>query len=766
MIEKLSKKIVLFYQISFAFIIFLSLGVLLYFWKLGFIDGSKGRDLHQASFIMENYESRQVLKEVKEQIINENPKLAIQKIKDVENELEFVNERVSSDSFEPVKASIQLLKKSSGKLISYSKVDKIVNVFSEKLDKFYNYVRENNWRTLTRMSDRIFTQVKGHINKNKLSSLVKVINRDFDTMLKVTANSILSRADKAEIKTRIESLKFEVQMIEKYSAERAAFLKQYKKTNSLISKWMQKLAPEVTMQKMEVEQMGRQYVMGLLSIALFSSVLFVLGFFVVNLFNRKNQILLEDKIESYINDQIIDGLPLEEEYFSKNFGSITQNISQYLHKRMSFGSIFQDAMPFSSLLLDANLKVQWANGQFCEDWCLSEEEMKKDYMSWDFLNKLTNLGHDDPVIEALKHGIAGIYQVQLKANDSTQTRPFEMFVSPVQYQNEKKVMLFFYDLSNLEETIREQASSLVTPVRKSLSQILDNSFNPDDKDLAYEFSIAEIDDILENFKAVSAMQANRESEFISHIEHLSAQIEMYKEKARSVVDKAEQSIQTARVSGQALKIFKENVIGLSELAKSLDKASIRSKEIIYANINALSSTVNKIDSSKMITKELMDVMPKFNLMKDDLRLCKTTLYEQKAKLGAELSSLKKIYSQKSGHSQSLDKVVERYSQFEKTVEDMDKKVSSLELLLSKVGMMAQTNEQKLAKIDSQYEKQQVAICEEEIQLLKKVTAGSRESIEVKEEHIVASLQEIFKATKSTIHLSTDMRGEFKDQISM
>ena len=199
---------------------------------------------------------------------------------------------------------------------------------------------------------------------------------------------------------------------------------------------------------------------------------------------------------------------------------------------------------------------------------------------------------------------------------------------------------------------------------------------------------------------------------------------------------------------------------------SFFNADIRSKEIIYANINALSSTVNKIDSSKMITKELMDVMPKFNLMKDDLRLCKTTLYEQKAKLGAELSSLKKIYSQKSGHSQSLDKVVERYSQFEKTVEDMDKKVSSLELLLSKVGMMAQTNEQKLAKIDSQYEKQQVAICEEEIQLLKKVTAGSRESIEVKEEHIVASLQEIFKATKSTIHLSTDMRGEFKDQISM
>ena len=143
-------------------------------------------------------------------------------------------------------------------------------------------------------------------------------------------------------------------------------------------------------------------------------------------------------------------------------------MNAYFEKRMSFGSIFQEALPLSAILLDKNLKVIWANNQFCDDWCISEEEIKKDYMSWDFLNKLTNIGNDDPVLEALKYNVAGIYQVKIKANDEAEVRPFEMFVSPTSYQGETRVMLFFYDLTNLEQTIQEQAKGILNPVKSSL----------------------------------------------------------------------------------------------------------------------------------------------------------------------------------------------------------------------------------------------------------------------------------------------------------
>ncbi len=84
---------------------------------------------------------------------------------------------------------------------------------------------------------------------------------------------------------------------------------------------------------------------------------------------------------------------------------------------MSFGSIFQDALPLSAVMLDKNLKVEWTNKQFCDDWEISEEEISQEYMSWDYLAKLTNLGHDDPVVEALKNDVAGIYQIQVKPDE-------------------------------------------------------------------------------------------------------------------------------------------------------------------------------------------------------------------------------------------------------------------------------------------------------------------------------------------------------------
>ncbi len=45
MIEKLNKNLTQFYQISLVAIMLAALGAVFYFWKLGFIDGSRSKDL-------------------------------------------------------------------------------------------------------------------------------------------------------------------------------------------------------------------------------------------------------------------------------------------------------------------------------------------------------------------------------------------------------------------------------------------------------------------------------------------------------------------------------------------------------------------------------------------------------------------------------------------------------------------------------------------------------------------------------------------------
>ena len=51
------------------------------FWKLGFIDGSRSKNLHKASFIVESYQKKASLDEIYSNVINENPRVAIKKAK-------------------------------------------------------------------------------------------------------------------------------------------------------------------------------------------------------------------------------------------------------------------------------------------------------------------------------------------------------------------------------------------------------------------------------------------------------------------------------------------------------------------------------------------------------------------------------------------------------------------------------------------------------------------------------------------------------------
>lgn len=249
MIERISKRQGNFYQFSLLLTIFTTLGILLYFWKLGFIDGTRSKDLHKASYILETYEKKDTIKEVSQLIYRENPKAAITKIKAIESELENVHLHVDVKSYETLQGSIKDLQTSAAQLISFSKVDKVINVFNTKMNRFYDYVKINNWRTLTRMSQRVFSQTTGYINKNKISTLVSNVSKDFDSMVKITENSVLSRKDKAEIKSRISNLRIEMEMLNKYAIQRNKFDKQYKNTKGHLKEWLADVAPQLTLEK-------------------------------------------------------------------------------------------------------------------------------------------------------------------------------------------------------------------------------------------------------------------------------------------------------------------------------------------------------------------------------------------------------------------------------------------------------------------------------------------------------------------------------------
>ena len=754
MIEKVLKRITKFYQISLVCLMLATLGSVFYFWNLGFIDGSKGKELHKASFIMERFTKKDQFKEVNDLVFSENPKKAIQKIKDFETELEKVHKQAETEEFTDLKKELQVLKNKSAGLIAFSKSEKVISVFTNKLNKFYNYVKKNNWRTLTRMSDRIYSKVSGHLNKKKIDVLSKNVLRDFSSMIKITENSILSRKDKSEIVSRITNLQIEMEMLKKYASKRSEFSAALVSVTNNFQVWTRKVSPEITLNKIKVEDIGRYYVIGMLGILFALSSLFFGSFLINKWFFKKAKADFEDGIESYINDGILAGDKSKFDEFSDEFRYFSDNISAYIDKRMSFGSIFQNALPLSSILLDHNLKVIWANKQFCDDWQISEDEIKKDYMSWDYLNKLTNLGHDDPVLEALKHNIAGIYQVQIKPHDEAEVRPYEMFVSPINNEGENKIMLFFYDLTNLEATIKDQSISILNPVKHSVESLLKGQFVASEQ-MEYEFKIAGIEEIYEKFLALNEDIIKNENNLYDQIERSDLKIRKLKSYVESIDDKNKENARLNRVNVDALKSFKNNVISLSSLAKTLDDLTIKTSELVNTNVNALKTSANKVQDLKQLTNELVDALPRFHNVKDEIKHVKNLISEQRAKLSHELSQLlimsKKADAQSSEKFlRSINKINETFSLLNSASDDLDKKLSALDIIMSKAQMIMNTGAQKTQAVNSDYEATQVDYSLNHLNYIQKVKGNSTENLDSYETEIVASLQSIFSANKSHI----------------
>src|SRR5690606_15681851 len=138
----------------------------------------------------------------------------------------------------------------------------------------------------------------------------------------------------------------------------------------------------------------------------------------------------------------------------------------------------------------------------------------------------TNLGEDDPVMLALKEGIAGIYQIQIKTKKEAESLPYEMYVSPVDYADQKRIMIFLYPLRSVEESLQQQSRAIVGPVLKTLDAIEAREFDGEIQErLSAQFNIAGIDSTFMNFSRFNDNLTDRLQSLEGEIVHLRGALE-------------------------------------------------------------------------------------------------------------------------------------------------------------------------------------------------------------------------------------------------
>jgi hypothetical protein len=522
-------------------------------------------------------------------------------------------------------------------------------------------------------------------------------------MTKITNDSVLGIIDKNDINRRIDDMRVETAMLKKYVSSLKKFMTDVNRFDNSYAKWINEIGPAITLRRIHLEKSGHILKVFFLGFVVFVALALIVGFFVERISSRAS----EKEREKFAFEVINLGLlPLNEKFdttqVSSKFIKNLEKAREHFHHRISFGSVFQQALPFSSLLLDSNLNLNWANDLFFEQWNISDGKQVMAgssgmSLSWDFLQQNTNLGEDDPVQLALKDGVAGIYQVQVMNPISQESLPFEMYVSPVEYARQKRIMIFFYPLRNMEETLSNQVQSITGPISRTLDELSRYNFGGEVKDrLKNDFHAAGISKLFEKFLDYSSQMENMQNDMHSEIDELDEQLREQVSLNDSAADLKKQRLNSHDEIQKFFKKCRQSVIELIELRYELEQSV---EETAFAARNGQ----DKQDELISISKEALDrheqsiiSIDKMTVARDQIKTLKDQLIDHKTRLVQDLDhalvSAKRRGTMDDALEASLGAVKNEVKNIELVLNDYSQVTKQLDIILSKAAMLIERKE--------------------------------------------------------------------------
>ncbi|MCO4792741.1 MAG: hypothetical protein KC493_03455 [Bacteriovoracaceae bacterium] len=686
-----------------SFVLILSLLFLGYgiwhFWKKGPANIENVTMVFEASSNLEKVKNNNDIKYAKLQVGNDRSREAIKTIMRLERDVKKLNFLTGEEEVsEKLDNYIKLTKKSLDEMITLPSLSSVLNVLYSRIQSFERFVSSNRWRTLTRISKRISAELKpvrlrkpGVLNQRKISNLVRTINRDLALMEKVTSSSVLQNSEKDLIIARIQTLKTEVVMLKKYLKGLSGFHKNFKGLELSFATWLKKTEPEISLQLIKFENNSKIMLFALGGLFLLLMAGLGLGFVIIKKEDKERKKRIEGFTIDAIKDAIIPVQAKNIQGGSREFYDEIDKYRGYVHKRMSFGTLFRDSLPFSSLILDSNLHVVWANKDFYNSFGIEVDEDRENNINWDFLNQFTNLGENDPVVSALNENISGIYQIQISGHEKKESLPYEMYVTPVEYAGQSRIVIFFYPLKSVEETLSHQMRSVVGPVSRTLEAMSEENFNPEFKEkIKKDFEIAGISELYDKFENYHEnISADRDS-YLIEIEKLENELfDQYK-----AIDDIKLRL------GEGFRNFKKGQDSISEVRNQvINQVSLRSEitDSYRKTIDTAKSLFREeeqlFESCLKLSSDLSENEQAFGSIvqiKDEFKKIKVEVNDFKMNLVQSLEQslvLQRVEGMDLRIEQSLNRLKSDIKGFDKILSEFNKRSTQLDVSLSKIGML-------------------------------------------------------------------------------
>lgn len=599
--------------------------------------------------------------------------------------------------------NLRLVKQSLVAFQSGPELTSVLSNLNSKVSAFETFVTEKNWPTLTRMSINLRMRLSpsrlmsgGLYNFERTQNLALSVSNDLEAMTNFTESSGLPVDIKAAIINRIKTLKNEAANLTTYVESHIKFNRIYKEFATAYTVWFKLVEPEIAFKKIQFEKSSQTVFYSLIAVfaGLVASV--ILGFVIYNFSTKRSA----GKTEKLVIDTIKDGLlPVESKQianFSQEFTLEFEKYREYAHKRMAFGSIFQEAVPFATILLDSNLNMVWGNSHFYEQWQLQNFKEDEDTLTWDFLQRFTNLEDNSSILSALRMSTPGAYKIQVKSNTMATALPYEMYVSPVEYSNQKRIMIIFYPMVEAEQALMAQKAAITTPLMQVLALQIDEKMTTDIRnDLRMAAEKAGVADVYSKLFQYIEKSESIHDELNNEIEGLEAKANDQRNISSEMRKSLVASFETQRASVNRYNQFKGSVSLVIDARDQLEeqfKYAMNSSRELFKDQGRIFSAAEKAEKS---VDEYIKSLKTITVLKSDFKELKVNVEDFKSRIVQVLDQLL-IFQSHENDTQRVDqflgKIKIEMKGFEKVLQNFAEVVTQLDITVTKVDMMAESRE--------------------------------------------------------------------------
>lgn len=713
MIYKSFKGLQNYYLIVVLLIMGFNAAILSYYLHSRLVDTVHTSSIHEAGVFLEELKQQREFEKVQKLVEGDNVRSAVKLLENIESkikEVSFIRKITEND--DRFWQTIIDLKESLGKLLSYSEISAIFKVIEGKVNKLSDLATENKWESLARMSARLQTRfyVKRVYSYDNINDFYNRFNQNTSTIKNIVENSSIQKEDRIKIVSQLDSLQVELSILEKYLKDLKGFNEKYRSCKSFYEKWIDQMSMDLSLEKIKLVQKSERLVWGMWGLLSFIFAALVLGMIVYHQCSKKGKKIFEEEVLEIIRKGVmaVDS-EFGEERFSNEFVQEIKRGHYYVQKRMNFSSIFQAAMPFPAILLNGSLKVIWANPLFCETFKIKNFEFEKESLSWDYLIRFTNITENDPVISGLKYDLAGIYQIKIKVDQNSMAKSYEMYVCPVNVSGQKRLMILFYPLTSMEETIINQGLTLIGPVKKALdaltAELYDSKFVETVKS---EFEQAGISEVYEKFNRLFEKISTQKQNLSLEINKLEDRINKYHNSVAVVRNENDDYRRMQNVFFANLDKVRQYLI--SYVDGSNDGARINTDLILmYKNVIKHSSTMTE-SAGKAYDKvsSTQYVISLLTRLKKDLRSSKEGMIILDSRLRQSLEKVDRIFNDNRGTIDSeMEKtwpIFKRIQNDVKTLNDevknFDKILTMLDVQFSKAEMILDGDSSEIEVIEN------------------------------------------------------------------